>query len=64
MKELLNTTGPGFCLAKWNQVTLHLGTGLTHSCHHPIPNKIPLEEVIKNPHALHNTSYKKKQRKL
>jgi len=63
MKELLNSTGPGFCLAKWNQVTIHLGTGLTHSCHHPIPHKIPLDEVLKNPHALHNTSYKKKQRK-
>jgi len=28
VKELLNTTGPGFCLAKFRQVTLHLGTML------------------------------------
>ena len=35
VKELLDSKGPGFCLAKWNQVTMHLGTGVTHSCHHP-----------------------------
>ena len=25
MKSLLNSTGPGMCLAKWTQVTMHLG---------------------------------------
>ena len=25
MRELLNKTGKGFCLAKWTQVTMHLG---------------------------------------
>ena len=35
MRDLLDKTGKGFCLAKWNQVTMHLGTGMTHSCHHP-----------------------------
>ena len=45
MKKLLNRTGPGFCLAKWTQVTMHLGVGLTHSCHHPSPHKIPEEEI-------------------
>lgn len=63
MKELLDDTGPGFCLAKWTQVTMHLGNGLTHSCHHPRPHKIPLEELKKNPGALHNTAFKKEQRK-
>ena len=63
MKTLLDKTGCGFCLAKWTQVTMHLGTGLTHSCHHPIPHKIDLNELKNNPSALHNTSYKKKQRK-
>ena len=63
MQDLLNQTGPGFCLAKWSQVTMHLGNGLTHSCHHPIPHKISLEELSQNPTALHNTEHKKQQRK-
>tara|TARA_Y100001972_G_scaffold26210_1_gene32033 strand:+ start:447 stop:2195 length:1749 start_codon:yes stop_codon:yes gene_type:complete len=63
MKTLLDSKGCGFCLAKWTQVTMHLGTGLTHSCHHPNPHKIPIDEIKKNPGALHNTAYKKKQRK-
>ena len=63
MRELLNSTGRGFCLAKWTQVTMHLGTGMTHSCHHPTPHKIPLEEIEVNPSALHNTLFKKQQRK-
>jgi organic radical activating enzyme len=62
MKKLLDQTGPGFCLAKWTQVTMHLGNGLTHSCHHPSPHKIPLEELKNNPSALHNTGFKKQQR--
>ena len=42
---------------------MHLGTGLTHSCHHPVQHKIPLRELRNNPTALHNTRYKKKKRK-
>lgn len=52
------------CLAKWNQVTLHLGTGINHSCHHPAPHKISLDEIAVDASALHNTSYKKQQRRL
>lgn len=63
MQNLLDKTGPGFCIAKWNQVTMHLGTGMTHSCHHPSTHKIPLEELKNNPTALHNTKFKKEQRK-
>lgn len=59
----LNEISPSFCAAKWNQVTLHLQTGHTHSCHHPRTHKIPLDELAENPSALHNTSYKKLQRK-
>ena len=47
MKDLLDRTGCGFCLAKWTQVTMHLGNGLTHSCHHLGASKIFLEEVQK-----------------
>lgn len=61
--QLLDEVGPGFCLAKWKQVTLHLHSGLTHSCHHPTAHKIPVKELENNPSALHNTGFKKEQRK-
>ena len=51
------------CLAKWTQVTMHLQMGETHSCHHPSTHKIPLEELKRNPSALHNTKFKKQKRK-
>jgi len=63
VKNKLDGVGCGFCLAKWTQVTMHLGMGMTHSCHHPSPHKIPLKEVERNPSALHNTSFKKQKRK-
>lgn len=52
-----------FCTAKWKQVTLHLHNGHTHSCHHPTSHKIPIDELVNNPSALHNTNFKKLQRK-
>ena len=63
LKNNLDKVGCGFCLAKWSQVTIHLGTGMTHSCHHPSPHKIPLREIQRDPSALHNTSFKKRKRK-
>ena len=62
-KSKLNAVGCGFCLAKWTQVTMHLQTGFNHSCHHPSVHKIPIEEIEKNPKALHNTRYKKLKRR-
>jgi organic radical activating enzyme len=62
-KTVLDRTGPGMCLAKWLQVTLHLQNGHGHSCHHPNTHKIPLEEIQADPSALHNTKFKKEQRK-
>lgn len=61
--ERLNSVSPSFCLAKWYNVSLHLTTGRTHSCYHPPSHSIPLEEIAENPAALHNTKYKKLQRK-
>jgi len=58
-KKQLDEIGPGMCLAKWTQTTLHLGVGHTHSCHHPKTHIIPISEIKKNPSALHNTSAKK-----
>lgn len=52
-----------FCLAKWHHVTIYLQTGETHSCYHPRPHKIPLEELDSNPSVLHNTPQKKQERK-
>jgi organic radical activating enzyme len=54
---------PTFCLAKWHHVTLYLQSGETHSCYHPQPHTIPLEEIAENPSALHNTNAKKLERK-
>ena len=61
VREKLNEISPSFCIAKWAQLTLYLHTGYNHSCHHPTPHKIPLEEVLENPKALHNTKHKKSQ---
>lgn len=61
--EKLNSVSSSFCLAKWTQVTMHLQTGMTHSCHHPTAHKIPLAELKESPAALHNTAFKKEQRR-
>lgn len=60
-KELIGGISDSFCLAKWLQTTLYLQNGYNHSCHHPTPHKIPLNEVKENHKALHNTRFKKKQ---
>lgn len=54
---------PTFCMAKWHHTTIYLQTGETHSCYHPAPHKINLQELKNNPSALHNTLEKKSQRK-
>lgn len=63
MKKKVNEVSPSFCMAKWMHVTFHLMTGQTHSCYLPPTHKIPLKELDDNPTALHNTKYKKEQRK-
>ena len=62
--EKADEISPTFCSAKWHMVTLHLAQGETHSCYHPWTHKVPLEELKKDPGALHNTEFKKSQRKL
>ena len=61
--DKLNTVGPGFCVQKWRNETLYLHTGDNHSCYHPRPTKTPLEEIKIDVSALHNTKWKKQQRK-
>ena len=59
----LNKVSSSFCLAKWYNVSIHIPTGKTHSCYHPRAHHIPLDEVVIDVSALHNTKYKKDQRK-
>jgi organic radical activating enzyme len=56
--------GPALCLAKWKQVSLHLPTGLNNSCYHPPLHAIDATLLADNPGALHNTPFKKEQRKI
>jgi organic radical activating enzyme len=63
IKEQLDTVSPSMCLAKWKQVSLHLTTGLNNSCYHPPLHRIPIDAIGRNPAALHNTDFKKQQRK-
>lgn len=60
--KIIDTISPTFCLAKWHHTTIYLHTGDTHSCYHPAPHHIPIEEIKVNPSALHNTLQKKKER--
>lgn len=64
VRDELNSVSPSFCTAKWKQVTMHLQNGHTHSCHHPRTHFIPVDEIKRNPTALHNSEYKKQQRKM
>jgi organic radical activating enzyme len=61
MKEQL---GPALCLAKWKQVSLHLTTGMNNSCYHPPLHSINPAEIAIDVSALHNTDYKKQQRRM
>ena len=62
-EQMKTNLGPALCLAKWKQVSLHLTTGLNNSCYHPPLHRIPVDAIGRNPTALHNTDYKKQQRK-
>ena len=42
--RVLDTKSNSFCGAKWYNATIWLGSGMTTSCHHPLPHKIDVEE--------------------
>lgn len=63
-RDLINSISPSFCTAKWLQTTLYLQNGYNHSCHHPSPKKIPLNELAENPLSLINSKHKKIQRAM
>jgi|TARA_R110000803_G_C11988913_1_gene321676 organic radical activating enzyme len=58
-----NAVSKSFCPAKWYNSTVWLGNGRTASCHHPEAHYIPTKEIFSSPSALHNTKFKKEQRK-
>ena len=62
-KQILDPKSASFCGAKWYNATIWLGSGMTTSCHHPLPHKIDLEAIKTNPSAIHNTVQKKAERK-
>ena len=61
-ESMRDKLGPALCLAKWQQVSLHLTTGHTNSCYHPPLHKIQLSDIENNPAGLHNTAHKREQR--
>jgi organic radical activating enzyme len=63
-KRVLDPLSPSMCGAKWYNATIWLGSGMTTSCHHPLPHKVSVEDVIMNPKALHNTPRKKAERQM
>jgi len=62
-EEMKDKLGPSLCLAKWQQVSLHLPTGLNNSCYHPPLHEIDAAPLVFHPSALHNTQHKKEQRR-
>lgn len=62
-EKMKDDLGDALCLAKWQQVSLHLTNGLTNSCYHPPLHEIDASLLDSNPSALHNTPYKKERRK-
>jgi len=61
-QRVLDTKSASFCGAKWYNATIWLGSGMTTSCHHPLPHHVPVDTVLVNPKALHNTEKKKQER--
>ena len=41
-----------------NHANIYFQTGETHSCYHPAPHKIDVDEIKTNPSAIHNTKQK------
>ena len=61
-RRVIDIKSESFCGAKWYNATIWLGSGQTTSCHHPLPHKVEVDDVIRNPKALHNTQKKKMER--
>lgn len=63
-RQKLEAFSPTFCTEKWLHVSLHLESGLGHSCCHSSMQQIPVENLSQNPKGLHNTPDKIQDRKM
>ncbi len=63
-REKLNQVSPAFCLAKWDQMSLHLHASQHQACHLSEANPIDVPSLEKNPLGLYNSSGMKKTRTL
>lgn len=63
-RRVIDIKSDSFCGAKWYNATIWLGSGMTTSCHHPLPHKIDEQIIHFNPKALHNTPQKKIEREM
>lgn len=63
-RRVIDIKSDSFCGAKWYNATIWLGSGMTTSCHHPLPHKVEITDVELNPKSLHNTARKKEERKM
>jgi hypothetical protein len=63
-QQILDTKSASFCAAKWYNATIWLGSGQTTSCHHPPAHAIDVDDIKRNPSALHNTQRKKADREM
>lgn len=61
-RRVIDIKSETFCGAKWYNATIWLGSGMTTSCHHPLPHKIPELDILVNPKGIHNTGQKKLER--
>jgi len=63
-RRVIDIKSDSFCAAKWYNATIWLGSGMTTSCHHPLPHRVEVADVEANPKALHNTAKKKAEREM
>jgi organic radical activating enzyme len=63
-RRVIDIKSESFCGAKWYNATIWLGSGMTTSCHHPLPHRVEVADVVANPKALHNTQQKKTERAM
>jgi len=63
-RRVIDIKSESFCGAKYYDATFWLGSGRTASCHLTPPHPIILDDIEKNPKALHNTDQKKLERDM
>ena len=63
-KDVMDPISGTFCASKWYDAVIFLNEGRTKSCHHTLDHAIPVQEIVLNPTALHNTIEKKSQRAM